>query len=428
MNKTEAIARATLRMAAHLPASILGAGLQAIGGRRGLNRAGRFVFEHVRDGEKKRRVGRAIARRHSLIALRDFPGATLLESIDGYDHVVPLPRVAGLTDGGQTSVRIHDETLYALPKASFQLSSDFVRGPDAIVANPKFWRKEAEWAIPADVDFVDRHGGDIYLTVPQQRMYVSRAISLCGVYADAWAHFLISYYPKLAYLHRLPADEPIDVIIPRSFDSHMRYLIDREIGSLPHVRVREIGPGVEVFCDVLYHVTLGTFVLDRGVHPTPYDVQIAKSTTDFLRARRDTLTAAAAPPTRRLFIGRRGGRNLTNYQDVLRVFARLGFDEVFPHQLSIEQKITLFAEASVIVGPGSSGFANLVYSRPGARVLEFINVARAIEPTFPALCIPLGIDFTFMTGRDVDTGDLNSSYTIDVADIEAFIASSGLLE
>lgn len=418
----------TVRRVIQLPAFVVVAILFLARAPRGLNRFARLIVESISDPDKKRRVTRPFSDQFQPVATRDLPGAVVLESRPGGWEQMPIPPIYGLTRGGTTSIRIGDEVLHRLVDVSFQLNSDFIRSGRGVAANEKLIRRESEWTLPADVDFVDQRADRVSLTRVHEHLRLDRAFNLCGLYAPAWAHFLISFYPKLEYLGIAAAEGPIDLVIPREFDPHFRHLISLELADKPNVRIVEIDRGTEVHCATLYHVTSSTYIADRCSYITPYAVQIAKRTTDFLADRRDRIIPPKPGRDRKLFIGRRGVRNLTNYQEILNHFLSLGFEEVFPHRLSMEEKISMFSDARWIVGPGSSGFANFVFSRPGTRILEFINFGRALETTFPALCAGLGHQFTFMTGVDVNPYDANSSYTIPLSEVRKFLTETRFLD
>ena len=76
----------------------------------------------------------------------------------------------------------------------------------------------------------------------------------------------------------------------------------------------------------------------------------------------------------RIFIGR-SGREFNQLQRMSGFFNKLGFVEVFPSTIPCE-KLELFANAEYIVGPGSSGFSNVIYCRKLKGLIKFYNVSR----------------------------------------------------
>jgi capsular polysaccharide biosynthesis protein len=62
----------------------------------------------------------------------------------------------------------------------------------------------------------------------------------------------------------------------------------------------------------------------------------------------------------------------SNESEVANTFARRGFDIIDPSKLSYAQQISLFQNADVIAGAHGSAFANLIWSRPGTKVIDLM--------------------------------------------------------
>jgi capsular polysaccharide biosynthesis protein len=82
-------------------------------------------------------------------------------------------------------------------------------------------------------------------------------------------------------------------------------------------------------------------------------------------------TAARGGP-RRIYVDRRidANRQLLNEAAVIAALAPLGFVPVRLEKLSLAEQIGLFGHAEAIVAPHGAGLVNLVYARPGCRLVE----------------------------------------------------------
>jgi hypothetical protein len=80
------------------------------------------------------------------------------------------------------------------------------------------------------------------------------------------------------------------------------------------------------------------------------------------------------PPDQLVYVGRRNAehRNMVNRDAVESVLDEFGFAAVYPGELSFEDQVRTFARARVIVGPHGAGMTNMLWARPGAKVLEFM--------------------------------------------------------
>lgn len=80
--------------------------------------------------------------------------------------------------------------------------------------------------------------------------------------------------------------------------------------------------------------------------------------------------------------------NINVIEDIVQ---RHGFVLVDPGLLSMEEQIELFARADIIAGLHGGALANLIWCRPGTRVLEIFT--SWIDPCFEQLCADLRLDY-----------------------------------
>ena len=74
----------------------------------------------------------------------------------------------------------------------------------------------------------------------------------------------------------------------------------------------------------------------------------------------------------RIYISRSqaGCRRVANESELIDFLKTQGFTIVHLEHLPIADQAHLFAEAHVVMGPHGSGFANLIFARPGTQVIE----------------------------------------------------------
>jgi capsular polysaccharide biosynthesis protein len=66
--------------------------------------------------------------------------------------------------------------------------------------------------------------------------------------------------------------------------------------------------------------------------------------------------------------------------------------------MPVKRQIALFANAEWVVGPHGGGFANLVFCRHGARIVEFF-APQYVNVCYWALACQLGIRYGYVLGR-----------------------------
>lgn len=123
---------------------------------------------------------------------------------------------------------------------------------------------------------------------------------------------------------------------------------------------------------------------------------------------------------RRLYVSRRGyGRHALEELEVERVLREHGF-EIYEAPAHADQPED-FDEAEIVVGPHGAGLANLVFCRPGTRVVEIVPTDNAHAFYF-SLARAAGLDYAYLVGRSMANRPHDafgpSPYDFDV-DVEA---------
>jgi capsular polysaccharide biosynthesis protein len=96
---------------------------------------------------------------------------------------------------------------------------------------------------------------------------------------------------------------------------------------------------------------------------------------------------------RRLFAGRgdASSRRVVNEDAVMELFAAHGFERLECARMTIGEQAAAFAEASVVVAPHGAALTNLLFTPPGATVVELFAAPAAIEiSNYRVLCARLG--------------------------------------
>lgn len=147
-----------------------------------------------------------------------------------------------------------------------------------------------------------------------------------------------------------------------------------------------------------------------------------------LRSFRDRAHAAQSPgpATRKVFIQRRRGRSVGYEAQMGRFLKQEGFETHFLEFMEPAEQIRLFAEAAFVVSPHGAGLANLLWCRPGTRVLE-ITPRTEFRPYFWLLAEKLGLNYGVLPTRTSD-GGYNGTLLPDMARLRALYAMLSLRE
>jgi capsular polysaccharide biosynthesis protein len=102
----------------------------------------------------------------------------------------------------------------------------------------------------------------------------------------------------------------------------------------------------------------------------------------------------------RLYVGRddAGNRRVCNQSEIVEhVLSPLGFEHVQWDGRSIREQAALFGSADVIVAANGAALANLVFCRPGTRVIV-LHRPTYVSPVFYELSHTAGLDYYHLTG------------------------------
>lgn len=334
---------------------------------------------------------------------------------------VRTPDIFKITKNNFVNLRQAEISLYLFENASFYPKSDIIS-----FKNQVFWEKanrsEFSQMMPMDSDFIaiDFPKKFLYHFITKKVKKFDVGFSLCGVHTGAWAHFLLSYLPKLISLKHVKDGENVVLILPQNMHQHHREMINLflESHSLHRkIQIESVEDDVAIHCERLFYCNAIGFLSDSGLLVSPASASISKYgsevTADFLKFLHGKVPESLP---RKIYIGRGKERNNTNAIEVDDYFAGKGFETIYPHLLTLSEKIEIFGNATHICGPISSGFANLVFCKNKVKILGFFNYARAFDPFISGLnhAGNLGHEIMFVTGYEPPSHNVNNSYYIDI--------------
>ena len=107
---------------------------------------------------------------------------------------------------------------------------------------------------------------------------------------------------------------------------------------------------------------------------------------------------------RRLYISRGDSqlRRLLNEDELVYELARRGFETIIPGDISFTQQISLFSEASVVVGPHGAGLTNIVFAPSNCLVFELTDKLISHMPDFRWIANAIGQQLITTISNDVE--------------------------
>jgi capsular polysaccharide biosynthesis protein len=344
----------------------------------------------------------------------------LIHSTEGGIESQFFPKIVNHTNGGEIYVNVPPIEVRLVRDVSFVFGSNFLRFSNKKVIHQKICRHESMFSDPGDQDLLSIRDNKYRLKKYEKKMHLEIVFHVTGSFSAHWGHFLAEYFPRMEYLKALGGrDEKIDIVVFEQTDPHIIAVIKEVVSEFSFVRVNVVPKDVEICCSSLYYVSNDTFISDMGSIQSPLNVLISDSSAKYLYefGKKATQTLKVNNKLKRVFIGRSGKRNLVNYKECLDFFTELGFTEVFPHRLSYRDKLELFANVEYVVGPGSSGFTNIIYCQKLKGVIQFFNKTRHTDMYLTKLAHLMSVPVYTLIGNEVVSSDMDSDYTINISDI-----------
>jgi hypothetical protein len=139
--------------------------------------------------------------------------------------------------------------------------------------------------------------------------------------------------------------------------------------------------------------------------------------------RRAAEAPGTRPPTRRLYVSRRGhSRRVASEEGLRPLLLKRGFEMYDPAEHADQP--AAFSEAAVVVGAHGAGLANLAFCRPGTKVLELLPTDN-VYPFYYSLAVAGGLHYAYLAGAsrgERPTGAFGPSpfdFDIDPEDLAA---------
>jgi hypothetical protein len=216
---------------------------------------------------------------------------------------------------------------------------------------------------------------------------------------DIWprnyCHWLIDTLPRLATLELIGRRENVAVALGPISEEYQHETL--RLCGFPSARIIELAP--------FQALRAGEVLVTNDIAVPPHPA--FKAAPWAIRFLRRMIGAGAVDSTtpRRLFVSRGAspGRRILNEPALLAELAPLGFRRVELSGLPVRTQAALFAGAECIVAAHGAGLANLVFARPGTRVLEIFPTTYG-TPAYYVLAAGNGLRYAYQLAEAEPSG------------------------
>jgi hypothetical protein len=218
------------------------------------------------------------------------------------------------------------------------------------------------------LESIPAHKKHVYIKEPRQfiKVELKQAIYLLGRADENWFHFLLDTLPRYLQLREINEDVPVLVRsdLPETTISLIKKLI-------PH-KVLFVSPKDLVSVEKLFFIAARSTVHDSV--PTNGEDQV-KFSPKALRDLQDWVlnslsTELGSKFSDKIFIPRHAKyRNLINTDKLQEQLENIGFESIETNSDFYARQHSYFNQASQLVAPGGAVLANIVFMKPGSKVL-----------------------------------------------------------
>jgi capsular polysaccharide biosynthesis protein len=182
--------------------------------------------------------------------------------------------------------------------------------------------------------------------------------------ANNYGHFLLDCLPGLAQILETPHLEGYARVFPTLHPWQRR-----------HLDLLDVDDRDELSED-LYHIQDVIFCSSMQTN-----LQTPNINYRTLRERQLSRVDIPDPAPVRLYLARESSprRNFLTEVQLRKEMTALGFDVIFPERYSVDEQIALFHRAEIVVGCAGAAFANALYCREGAVIVEIIPSRMATQ-------------------------------------------------
>lgn len=275
-----------------------------------------------------------------------------------------------------------------------------------------------------------RNGKYILATYRESNLVVEKAISMLGWRPDNYYHFTFEIISRLTFADQFEEYRTWPILIDQCVleIAQLRDLLD-SMNVYKHP-VIEIKARERVEINNLLYISYNMWMPHNfRENAMQYPADYLFSPTVALNIRNYVFKRFQPPREEtgeRIFLSRRKCENqrLLNAEEVETFFRENGFTIIYPEELSFEEEVRVFQNASVIIGPTGAALTNVVYCRESALIAVIAPVSHK-SYFFSNIAYMVGVKFMLLGADMVFKGIAESmdTFHLDMDKCRRFLNS-----
>jgi capsular polysaccharide biosynthesis protein len=231
-------------------------------------------------------------------------------------------------------------------------------------------------------------------------------VTYCG-FGNFW-HWMVDCLPRILTLEKAYPHEAITILMPDSTNAWQRLCLARVAGTRFPIKYISGHTWLKIEKFIWPSLSGGEC---SAFLPNGYLQEIRH------RIGAPVPAVVSASP-RRIYITRRGARHrrVLNEDQLLLVLKTHGFAMVEPEKLSLDEQITLFRQAEIVMGPHGAGLAGAMF----AKFTKLIVLYATDRPPnyFHSQCVVLGHRHYFLAHNQPNEDD---DFRVDISSVTALV-------
>jgi len=237
------------------------------------------------------------------------------------------------------------------------------------------------------------HGLMRKFLLPRPKPLGGTSVLLASTGGNTFHHWMMDVLPRLGILEEIQIKAPDHYLINSAREAFQRESL--EILGISAAKWVGLGERTAFQCETLLLPSLPC----ASGHPT-------RRACEFLRKK--FLPASRVRPGktgRKILLGRADtqSRQVEKWESIRRALLAEGFEEILPSRMSLREQALVFHGADWVVGIHGAALTNLVFCRPGTKVVELFGW-NYVNPCYRDLCSVAGLEHHGVVGRGPGEG------------------------
>lgn len=260
----------------------------------------------------------------------------------------------------------------------------------------------------------------VYYTIKQVKSkFLKGNIAVIGTAgANVYYHWMLDILPRLALISTMIPLDSVDYFITEFAQlPFQKETVDKAGIPLHKIMASNDNWNFHIKAEILFVPSLA------GPLDQPDIFQV-----DFLRTLyKDCISTQ--PAFRKIYISRKktGRRQIVNEDELITCLSKHNFEIIYCEEMKVAEQVTLFSEANLIICSHGSALTNLVFCKPGTRVLDIFNTSH-INSCFWLISRIVSLDYHYMAGlsKSIDGNPKNDNTILDIIEFKKMLEKIGL--